>query len=320
MISVIIPVYNCIITLPKVLNGLLNQTINSNQFEIFVVDDGSTDGSGDFAKDFGATSPVRIKFLTQSNKGAAAARNAAIQHARGDILLFLDADIIPTHTLLEEHLKFHRIHPEIMDAVRGRAILSPEIDQSKQVVLDQTYLKDENPMQTHITWNDFVTNNISVKRKLLVDNSIFFDEQMLRNEDVELGYRLTQVGMRLYYHSGAVGYHFHPLNLEKHIERAKIHSRSYAIWFKQMPKLKNELVELGKESSYGFVTRNSPVSKIVKHYLKMALVNRVTVQILKALGKKIMAFNTNLARQFFRHVYQYYFRTNLKRQSRLLAR
>lgn len=319
MISVIIPVYNCIRTLPNVLNELLKQTPGAGPFEIIVVDDGSTDGSGIFAEEFSEKSPVRTLFLTQSNQGAAAARNAGIQHARGDIFLFLDADIIPTKSLLEEHMNFHRIHPDITDAVRGRAILSPEVDSSKQVVLDQTNLKDESPMDTRITWTDFVTNNISVKRKLLTDNGIFFDEQMLRNEDVELGYRLSQVGLRLFYHSGAVGYHYHPLNLEKHIERAKIHSRSYAIWFKRNPALKNELVELGKESNYGFVTGQSRKSKIVKHYAKAALVNGVSVHVIKSLGKAMMAFNPDVARQFFRHVYQYYFRTNLKRQSRLLV-
>lgn len=320
MISIIIPVYNCIHTLPRVLNGLLEQTPGAGSFEIIVVDDGSTDGSGVFAKKFSETSSVRTLFLEQSNQGAAAARNTGIQQARGDIILFLDADIIPTETLLAEHLKFHQLHPEITDGVRGRAILSPEIDASRQVVLDQTYLKDEGPMETRIAWTDFVTNNISLKRKLLTDNGIFFDEQMLRNEDVELGYRLTKVGLRLFYHSGAVGYHLHPLNLEKHIERAKIHSRSYAIWFRRNPGMKNELVELGKESNYGFVTRQSRKSKIFKHYAKAALVNSVSVHIFKALGKSMMAFNPELARQFFRHVYQYYFRTNLKRQSRLLVR
>ncbi len=319
MISVIIPVYNCIRTLPNVLNGLLEQTPGAGPFEIIVVDDGSTDGSGIFAKEFSKKSPVRTLFLAQSNQGAAAARNAGIQRAHGDILVFLDADIIPTKTLLEEHSKFHSIHPEVTDAVRGRAILSPEIDASKQVVLDQTYLKDESPMETRISWTDFVTNNISMKRKVLTGNEIFFDEQMLRNEDVELGYRLTRVGLRLFYHSGAVGYHFHPLNLKKHIERAKIHSRSYAIWFKRNPALKNELVKMGKESNYGFVTGQSRKSKILKHYAKVALVNGVSVHLVKALGTSMMAFNPNVARQFFRHVYQYYFRTNLKRQSRLLA-
>ncbi|MFZ5516573.1 MAG: glycosyltransferase family 2 protein [Candidatus Zhuqueibacterota bacterium] len=320
MISVIIPVYNCKTTLPDVLHGLAQQKPDSEMFEVIVVDDGSTDGSQFIAREFSATSPVWTAFLSQPNQGAAAARNTGIQQARGEILLFLDADIIPTPTLLAEHAAFHRTHPAVTDAVRGRVILSPAIDLSQQVVLDQTYLKDEQPLETRIAWTDFVTNNISLKQRLLTENNLRFDERMLRNEDVELGYRLTQVGLRLFYHSGAVGYHHHPMTLAKHIERAKIHSRSYAIWFNRQPHLKNELVKMGKEQNYGFVTRQSRFARKVKHYGKTVLVNGLTVHLLTMLGQMALRRRGELARQFFRHVYQYYFRTNLRRQTRLLAR
>jgi len=320
MISVIIPVYNCKTTLPEVLHGLAKQNVDWGMFEIIVVDDGSTDGSQNIAREFSATSPVWTAFLSQPNQGAAAARNAGIQQARGEILLFLDADIIPTPMIVSEHAAFHRCHPAATDAVRGRVMLSPAIDLSQQVVLDQTYLKDERPMETRIAWTDFVTNNISLKRSLLKDNDLRFDERMLRNEDVELGYRLTQVGLKLFYHSGALGYHYHPMTLARHIERAKIHSRSYAIWFNRQPHVKNDLVRLGKEQNYGFVTRRSRLARKMKHYGKAVLVNGLTVHLLAVLGRMTLRKHGELARQFFRHVYQYYFRTNLRRQSRILAR
>lgn len=89
LVSVILPVYNKIKYLPTTLPSLLSQTYQ--EFELIAVDDGSTDGSGDFL-DRLAKTDSRVKVIRQPNAGVSAARNAALDRASGDYVVFADAD------------------------------------------------------------------------------------------------------------------------------------------------------------------------------------------------------------------------------------
>jgi GT2 family glycosyltransferase len=86
-VSVIIPTYNHAAYLPAAVDSALAQTLPN--VEVIVVDDGSTDETPALVRDrWGA----RVRYVRQDNRGLAAARNAGIVHARGDSLIFLDAD------------------------------------------------------------------------------------------------------------------------------------------------------------------------------------------------------------------------------------
>lgn len=86
LFSVVIPTYNRLPLLKEALESLWRQTFTD--YEVIVVDDGSTDGTGDFARSLGA----RLKLLEQANRGPGAARNLAVEHAKGDYVAFLDSD------------------------------------------------------------------------------------------------------------------------------------------------------------------------------------------------------------------------------------
>lgn len=98
MISVIIPVYNVASYLTECLDSVLAQTYAD--FELLLVDDGSTDGSADLCDDY-ACRDARVTVLHQANAGPAAARNAALQVAAGDFLAFVDADDVVHRQYLE---------------------------------------------------------------------------------------------------------------------------------------------------------------------------------------------------------------------------
>lgn len=89
-ISVLVPVYNADRYLGRCLDSVLAQTYRD--FEIVAVDDGSTDGSASILDAYARRDPERVRVEHRANAGAAAARNRAIELARGDYLAFLDND------------------------------------------------------------------------------------------------------------------------------------------------------------------------------------------------------------------------------------
>ena len=89
LISIIVPVYNTSQYLPKCINSITNQTYKN--LEIFLVDDGSTDGSLDICYDF-EKQDSRIRVLTKVNGGQGSARNMALDIATGDYISFVDSD------------------------------------------------------------------------------------------------------------------------------------------------------------------------------------------------------------------------------------
>ncbi len=98
-ISVIIPVYNGAHTIGACLNALAGQSLPRNDFEVIVVDDGSTDNTAAIV----SRQPAHL--ITQKNQGAPAARNRGIDNAQGQWAAFTDADCMPSRTWLECLLK-----------------------------------------------------------------------------------------------------------------------------------------------------------------------------------------------------------------------
>lgn len=104
-VSVIIPAYNSARFLPRALASVFAQT--RNDYEIVVVDDGSTDNTPELAASYGN----RIRYFRQENGGAASARNAGAGEARGELLAFLDADDEWMPDKLEAQVAFMDVHP-----------------------------------------------------------------------------------------------------------------------------------------------------------------------------------------------------------------
>ena len=98
MISVIVPVYNIADYLPRCLDSILNQTYK--ELEIILVDDGSTDGSGDVC-DLYAERDSRIKVIHKENGGVSSARNVGLDIATGDYIGFVDGDDLLAEKMFE---------------------------------------------------------------------------------------------------------------------------------------------------------------------------------------------------------------------------
>ncbi|MDG4575518.1 MAG: glycosyltransferase [Defluviicoccus sp.] len=99
LVSVVIPAYNAADDLPRCLAALKGQSLPATDYQVIVVDDGSSDAT------VAAARPFAVDLVEQDNRGAPAARNAGIAIARGTWVAFTDADCVPSRRWLEELLR-----------------------------------------------------------------------------------------------------------------------------------------------------------------------------------------------------------------------
>lgn len=113
-VSVVMAIHDVEAELSRVLNGLIKQNIYfESHVQLILVDDGSTDNSGTICDEYAARYPENIVVLHQEHQGIAAARNAGIEVAKGELLYFLDPDDkIPSTTLLRVR-EFARAHNDV---------------------------------------------------------------------------------------------------------------------------------------------------------------------------------------------------------------
>lgn len=183
LISVIVPVYNPGVYFYKCIESLINQTYKNLQ--IILIDDGSTDGSGDVCDNY-AKRDDRIKCIHQSNRGVSKARNAGISVAVGDFFHFPDSDDyldLDTYEVLISI--FYKHH---CDAVSFEYYVSGADSEIRHVLEDSHYgLFDT--LNTHkrvMTGSSFAWNKL-LKKELIIgsDNEqcITFREDIYRGED-----------------------------------------------------------------------------------------------------------------------------------------
>jgi len=211
-ISVIVPTFNNRDVLRGTIAALQRQTFAPDDYEIVIADDGSTDGTAAMIGD--VRGPVSIRYLTQDNRGRAAARNMGVRAARGRILLFIDSDLWATPTLLEGH---HRHYADGVGrrGVQGRSLTHPDsrvtpFMKTKEMTPDLTLRRRRNLSPFHVT-----TRNCSLLREDF-EAAGGFDEAFSGYgwEDIELALRMNANGVRFDYEPEALGYHYHVETLD----------------------------------------------------------------------------------------------------------
>jgi len=212
--------------LGRVLEALFAQDYDPSRYEIVLVNDGSTDETRDLIERLRPQAPCRFEVIHQQNAGLAKGRNAGIARARGEIILFIDDDILATPVLVREHLAMHVEHPRAI--VRG-AVLNVE-----------TFDELPPPIWTpkNYSGNYFWTSNVSVPMALLGEVGVFnesFSEYGW--EDLELGLRLRHAGVPSLFARRAVVYHHKPRPTAKSIpgivRQAKAQART-AVQFRAL--------------------------------------------------------------------------------------
>jgi GT2 family glycosyltransferase len=207
-LSVVIPTFDRVDRLREALHALSRQVGRCGDFEVIVVSDGSTDDTDRYLRS--SEPPLPVHAISQENQGPAAARNRGVEAATGDLILFIDDDVVAGPHLVESHLQAHeRLGPDVV--VLGPMLSPPDFKMSPWVEWEQAMLyKQYDAMSTALwmpTARQFYTGNASLLRRHLVDAG-GFDPRFRRAEDVELCYRRARRGLTFFYEPGATSYHY----------------------------------------------------------------------------------------------------------------
>ncbi len=230
--SVIIPAYNCRKVLEISLTAILDQTVEASIYEVIVVDDGSSDDTGQVVEKFKQSNLV---YLHQEHSGRSKARNKGITSASGELIIFIDSDVVVCRGFVEGHLLAHAGGDFI---ARGRVINIPAIEKQHKFKLFSGF-----------SAASFPTCNCSAKKESLIKAGLF-DEEFTEYgwEDLELGHRLMKMGLKKVKAGQAVGFHLKPplsyeslaAQMQKELERG----RTAVLYYKKSPTIKTRLSTL----------------------------------------------------------------------------
>ncbi|WGV23422.1 glycosyltransferase family 2 protein [Halotia branconii] len=226
--SVVIPTYNRQPILEKCLRALEAQEFSTSSsvsdYEVVLIDDGSTDGTLKWLAAHKDEFP-HVRWFQQNHAGPAAARNLGVEQAQGDTIIFIDSDLVVLKDFLQAHANALVAGQKQLDCDRfftyGAVINTCNFDNPTA----------EPYKITDFSAAFFATGNVAIPKHWLEKAGLFDNSFHLYGwEDLELGVRLKNLGLKLIKCPAAVGYHWHPAFkleqipslIEKEIQRGRM--------------------------------------------------------------------------------------------------
>jgi GT2 family glycosyltransferase len=286
---VVIPVLGRYEKLGRVLEGLEQQTADSDAFAIVVASDAAETDPERIDRAITAHAP-RARHLRAPIPGAASARETGWRDAESELILFLDSDVLPTGQLIAEHLAWHDRYPGREAAVLGSVRWARELRVTTFMRwLERSGLQfNEHTIQGNEGgWGHFITANISVKRALLelVDG---FDVERFpfHYEDLEIAYRMREHGLRVFLNRSAIGEHLHEVTLGQY--QGRVAGIASAEW---------RFVKLHPDVPPFFFDLFSEAEALPKAHGRLRHLLRVIPQSIPGLGRRVWLSTDHYYRQ-----------------------
>jgi GT2 family glycosyltransferase len=243
--SIIVSAYNRLEALKLCLTALLQQTIGSDNYEIILVDDCSTDGTEYYIRETIRTES-NIKYIRHhENQGLASARNSGIMEAKGKYIIFLDCDIIPEPDFIEKFLFYHAQYPDENIVVIGNLTFDRNFTDNNNIAyfVQSRYLGfktrreraqiDYLNLPTRYFAGGIASMLTSTVREVGLFDSAF---KYYGAEDTDYGIRLGHHGVRLIFGDSVKAYHHDPVSLQKYKnKRIEAAREGFKIMLKKHP-------------------------------------------------------------------------------------
>ena len=247
-ISVITPTFNSACFLPDTIESVLTQTLQD--WEMIIVDDGSTDNTQEVVARYLRSHPGKIKYFRQDNGGTAQARNRAIRESKGEYLAFLDADDLWLPEKLAVQIPTMEAHPEL-------CLISSEtyaIDAQNNRIGHWKVAQMPNTFEYLLEANH-IYNLTVIARKSCVERIGYFDERLKVSQDYDLWLRLVKRFPFKVLYTPLAQYRVHLNNISKNTKQ----------------RLKNHLYILNKKEITGDLGFWKKRKRLAKAYYQFAL-------------------------------------------------
>ncbi|MCB1528201.1 MAG: glycosyltransferase family 2 protein [Hyphomicrobiaceae bacterium] len=291
-VSVVIPTYNRLSRLKSVLTALERQTVPLDEFEVIVVCDGATDGTPEYLESL--VTPLRFTAVIQPNGGPASARNNGVGHATGELVLFIDDDVVADKRLVAEHLHCHDQSSKDL-VVIGPMLTPDDFQMAPWVRWEQDRLAEQYESMEQGLWlptaRQFYTGNSSLSRSAI--NAVGgFDARFRRAEDVELAYRLAESGINFKFNPNAIGYHYAERSFQSWVATPYEYGRNDVVFANEGGQL-----WLSEVAAREYQERHVLIRYMVRCCLCRKVASKVVIGLLGFIGQASNALGFNRAAQ-----------------------
>ena len=215
-VSIIIPCYNASATIWETLDSLYEQTFKN--FEIVIVNDGSTDESASIIECYTNKFNRRLNLITQTNQGQTVAKNVGIRNSSGQFIAFLDSDDIWAPEKLECQAFLMQSNLD-MGLSYTNAYKINEMG-VKTDTITASPLYRENCFDRLLLRNNIVASSVMIRREM-IDQVGFFDESLEACENWDLWIRIARVAPIDFIDTALTFYRIHQGNMSKNIDKMR---------------------------------------------------------------------------------------------------
>lgn len=209
LVSVIIPAYNSGKYIAQAIDSVLGQTYGP--IEIIVINDGSTDDTGDIVKAYGD----KVRSIHQENQGPSAARNAGITGAKGEYIAFLDADDAWLPGKIEKQVKVMEKRPELGLVCSGSYV----VDKDDRVITEWNMPESGEETFESVYDQNFILCLTVMVRKECLDKVGLFDGSLFLSQDYDLWLRIIKHYPFHYVNEPLARYRVHSTNITRSIRK-----------------------------------------------------------------------------------------------------
>ncbi len=266
--SVIIPSYNPVLKLPETLEKLIPQADFIDELIVIIDNTNYTDFATSLAEKYAAT--LKIKVFPQENSGRGKSRNRGVELAMGDLIIFLDDDMLAESNLIESHIKYHLECPDIIVSGNGyRNPANAAYDFGKYLIQMENGWKTKSPIKEDVSLErfNFTSSNMSLPKKIFQQLG-GFDTRFSDGEDFDFAVRAINKGISVKYDRDLKAWHNDWPDIKSFLRRQREYTNAKNEIFKVHPEYVKHFPNMVPREAKGY-------KKSLANLLKYPLLNFV---------------------------------------------